>query len=109
MHLVVDLRGCDPERISSVGFVEAVLEKVVDIVGLTPIHSHFHQFKPHGVTGFVLLKESHLSVHTWPEMRYAAVDVFSCRRIENPDSVVSLLRSSFGGKAEVKILDRLRA
>jgi len=58
--------------------IKKVIETTVEKSGLTKIKSSFHQFDPYGVTGFVLLSESHLAVHTWPEYGYVSLDVYSC-------------------------------
>ncbi len=80
IHVIAELFGVDPERISRVDPLRRVLERVVSRSGLRAVHSAYHQFEPHGVSGFYLLKESHLSVHTWPEHGYVAVDIFTCGR-----------------------------
>lgn len=78
IHIIAEFLGVEASRISQVEPLRAVLERVVSKSGLKPIHSAFHQFEPHGVTGFYLLRESHLSIHTWPEHEYAAIDIFCC-------------------------------
>ena len=78
IHVIAELFGVDPERISRVDPLRRVLEKVVSRSGLRVVHSAYHQFEPRGVSGFYLLRESHLSVQTWPEHEYVAVDIFTC-------------------------------
>jgi len=78
IHLIADLLGVDPKKISKVEVVKRILDRVVAESGLKSISSNFHQFKPHGVSAVYLLRESHLSVHTWPEHGYVALDIFSC-------------------------------
>lgn len=78
IHVIAEFFGVEVEKISRVGPLREILEKVVSESGLKPIHSAFHQFEPYGVSGFFLLRESHLSVHTWPEYGYVAIDVFTC-------------------------------
>jgi S-adenosylmethionine decarboxylase len=77
MHLLVDLWGashlCDPAHI------DAALCEAAIAAGATILHSHFHHFSPNGgVSGVVVLAESHISIHTWPERDFAAVDIFMC-------------------------------
>jgi len=77
-HIVAEFYGCNEELLKDTDIVKGILEESVKLSGLTKIKSYFHQFNPHGVTGVVLLKESHASIHTWPEYNYAAIDVFGC-------------------------------
>ncbi|MBI5332468.1 MAG: adenosylmethionine decarboxylase [Candidatus Aenigmarchaeota archaeon] len=77
-HIIAEFRGCDEKLLDKSDVVKEILEDAVKKSELTKIRSHFHQFSPFGVTGFILLKESHISVHTWPEFNYAAIDVFGC-------------------------------
>ena len=78
VHIVSDLYGCDPKRLMRMEEIKETLEKTVEKSGLTKIKSSFHQFNPYGVTGFVLLSESHIAIHTWPEYQYVSLDVYSC-------------------------------
>ena len=76
-HLIVDL--WDAERLDDIGHIEATLKDCVEAAGATLLHIHLHHFTPnHGVSGVAVLAESHISIHTWPERGYAALDVFMC-------------------------------
>ena len=77
-HIVAEFIGCEKSLLERAEVVKEIMEESVKISNLTKVRSHFHQFNPHGVTGFILLKESHASIHTWPEHNYAAIDVFGC-------------------------------
>jgi S-adenosylmethionine decarboxylase len=77
-HIIAEFRKCDPKKIMLVSNVKPILEKSVVDSGLTKLSSSYHQFEPFGVTGFVLLSESHISLHTWPEKKYIAIDLFTC-------------------------------
>jgi S-adenosylmethionine decarboxylase len=77
-HLMLEFFGCDFGEIDSLSFLRQVIETAVHKAGLTNLGSHFHQFHPHGVTGFTLLSQSHISFHTWPEYGYLVLDVFTC-------------------------------
>lgn len=77
-HSLIELSGCDPERLKRVlGVRRAMLEAARRANG-TIVKAVFHAFSPWGVSGVVVIAESHLTIHTWPEHGYAAVDVFSC-------------------------------
>lgn len=82
-HFIVEFYGCDRELISSSREIRRLLQGVVRKAKLTKIRSYFHQFKPAGVTGVILLRESHISIHTWPELGYAAIDLFTCGARKN--------------------------
>jgi|SRR5450830_169172 len=78
-HLLADLSGIAPALLTDCAAIEALLRAAALAAGATILHSHFHAFGPGlGVTGVVLLAESHISIHTWPEQRFAAADVFMC-------------------------------
>ncbi len=78
LHILADIYGVDPARIDRVEDIKDLLETAVKVADLTKISSHYYQFQPHGATGVVLLAESHISIHTWPEHGIATVDVYTC-------------------------------
>ncbi len=78
LHILADLYGIEFDKIDHVEDVKALLEGAVKYADLSKLSSHFHQFYPHGATGIILLEESHISIHTWPEHGYAAIDVYTC-------------------------------
>ncbi len=77
-HLLIDFYGCDPERLNDCEGTKALLYRVAKEIGATTIGDIFHQFSPYGVTGVVAIAESHISIHTWVEYGYAAIDLFMC-------------------------------
>ncbi len=93
MHLIVDLWGA--ERLDDLAHVEATLRDCVEAAGATLLHIHLHHFTPHrGISGVAVLAESHISIHTWPETGYAALDVFMCGCAE-PRAAIEVLREAF--------------
>ncbi len=78
LHILADIYGVDPTRIDRVEDIKDLLETAVKVADLTKISSHYYQFQPHGATGVILLAESHISIHTWPEHGIATVDVYTC-------------------------------
>src|SRR5258707_10626099 len=95
-HLIVDLYGA--ERLDDVDHIEATLRRCVDAAGATLLHIHLHHFEPNGgVSGVAVLAESHISIHSWPEANYAAIDIFMCGNA-NPDACVPVLREAFVAK-----------
>lgn len=81
-HYIWDIHGCDTTKISFEPDVKALLHALIAQLQLTKVKAAFKQFQPKGVTGFILLEESHISIHTWPEHQFAAIDLFSCKPIE---------------------------
>lgn len=78
-HLLADLSGIVPERLRDCAALESLLRAAASAAGAQVLHGHFHSFGPgQGVTGVLLLAESHISLHTWPEVGFAAVDIFMC-------------------------------
>ncbi len=92
-HLIVDLWGA--ERLDDLPHVEATLRDAVTAAKATLLHIHLHHFTPnHGISGVAVLAESHISIHTWPENGYAALDVFMCGDAE-PQATIAVLREAF--------------
>lgn len=77
-HILVEFMGCNPEILNDVFVIEQGMVKAASKAGATVINSTFHHFSPYGVSGVVVIQESHLAIHTWPEYGYAAVDLFTC-------------------------------
>ncbi len=95
VHLIVDLHGA--RRLDDIDHIEATLRRCIEAAGATLLHIHLHHFKPNGVSGVAVLAESHISIHTWPEARYAALDVFMCGSAD-PDACIPVLRDAFSAK-----------
>ena len=83
LHVLLDLHGVEPDLLSDLARIKGVLDDAARAAGAHVLGGHFHPFGPGlGVTGVLLLAESHISIHTWPEHGYAAVDVFMCGKAE---------------------------
>jgi S-adenosylmethionine decarboxylase len=96
VHLIIDLLGA--ERLDDLDHVEATLRRCIQVAGATLLHIHLHHFSPFGgVSGVAVLAESHISIHTWPERDYAALDIFMCGDT-NPHLAVEVLREAFAPK-----------
>lgn len=92
-HLIVDLWGA--RRIDDLGYVEDTLRSCVEAARATLLHIHLHHFTPNnGISGVAVLAESHISIHSWPESGYAALDIFMCGAAE-PHRAVEVLRERF--------------
>ncbi|RUM91728.1 MAG: S-adenosylmethionine decarboxylase [Thermovibrio sp.] len=83
VHIVADLYGCDPEVLKSAESMAEIFEGAVKHANLNKLSAYYHQFEPYGATGVVVISESHLSFHTWPEHGYVAIDVYTCGSHEN--------------------------
>ena len=96
-HLIIDLY--EAEQLDDIEHIEAALRRCVEAAGATLLHIHLHHFEPNGgVSGVAVLAESHISIHTWPENAYAALDIFMCGNA-NPDACVPVLREAFKPEA----------
>jgi len=92
-HLIVDLVGAS--KLDDLEHIETTLRRCVEVSGATLLHIHLHHFTPNGgVSGVAVLSESHISIHTWPEANYAALDVFMCG-IAEPLNSIEVLREAF--------------
>jgi S-adenosylmethionine decarboxylase len=107
VHILLDCFECDPEILQDQDRLREVLEETAGENGLTVLNGVFHRFQPHGVSGVLLISESHISIHTWPEHQYAAVDVFSCRPGISPAEVKASLEKRLGpGRIQVRSIGR---
>lgn len=95
MHLIVELWGVSADVLRNEKMIEDTLVAGAKDAGATVLHTHFHHFGgEYGVTGVVVLAESHISIHTWPEMKYAAVDVFMCGTCD-PNNAIPAIERAF--------------
>lgn len=94
-QIILELDGCPDSRLNVIDEVESAMVEAADAMGATIVGAHFHRFEPHGVSGVVVISESHLTIHTWPEYGYAAVDVFTCGEDVEPHAALSVLESRF--------------
>lgn len=91
LHLLLELRECNPDLLNDIDHIRASMIQAAESVGAHIIGESFHMFSPQGVTGILAIAESHISIHTWPEFRYAAADVFTCGSSFHPQAVADLL------------------
>ena len=90
-HCILELYDCDCARLDDEAFLRSAITNAALRAGATLLQLITHHFQPHGVTGLALLAESHISIHTWPESGYAAVDVFTCGDHTMPESACRVL------------------
>ncbi len=94
-HILAEFYDCDTTAINDVRIVEETLLHAAVKAGATVIGSSFHLFEPHGVSGVVVISESHLAIHSWPEYAYAAVDIFTCGEDVDPMVAFEYLKVHF--------------
>lgn len=105
-HVLVELYGCSNELLNDVSFIEKSMTEAAETAGATVINSTFHHFSPYGVSGVVVIQESHLAIHTWPEYGYAAIDLFTCGDTVDPwvshQFLEKALEASHGSSMELR-------
>ncbi|MBP8612905.1 MAG: S-adenosylmethionine decarboxylase proenzyme [Candidatus Atribacteria bacterium] len=103
-HIIMDASGCNPEILNDLNYVRQLLVEAAKEANATVLNVAFHHFTPQGVSGVVVISESHFSIHTWPEYGYAALDFYTCGDI-NPkvacDYVAQHLKASYTQITEV--------
>lgn len=93
--MLVELRDCDANALDDLQNVESTLIDTARRIGATIIGHAFHQFSPQGVTGVVIIAESHICIHTWPEHSYAAVDIFTCGDTSRLEEATQYIADAF--------------
>jgi len=91
-HILVDFYDCDPHLLNDVVYIEKSMEEAARASNATLINSTFHHFSPYGVSGVIVIQESHLAIHTWPEYGFASVDLFTCGNLLDPWISFDVLR-----------------
>lgn len=94
-QILVEYYDCSETRLNSVEFIEDALLRAVRASNATVISHNFHKFSPYGVSGVVVIAESHVAIHTWPEYNYAAVDIFTCGETIDPWIIQEHLKFDF--------------
>ena len=94
-HLLVELRECNTEILKNLEKVRNALVSAAKEAKATIVDVSFHEFNPFGISGVVVIAESHLTIHTWPEYDYAAIDIFTCGDIIKPEVAASFLIKQF--------------
>lgn len=100
-HYIAELINCNQQAISFVKEVEKALIEAVNAAGATYINHISHQFQPQGVSVIVMLAESHITAHTWPESSYAAIDIFTCSDNMSADKALEVIKEKFSA-SEIK-------
>lgn len=94
-HLLIELRDCNDKILKNIEMVKTIMLAAAKEAKATIINNDFHEFKPFGVSGVIVIAESHLTIHTWPEYGYAAADIFTCGDQLQPEKAVAYLVKKF--------------
>lgn len=97
-QVLAEFYGCEGKLMNDVEFIRTHMLAAAEKAGATIVTQAFHHFSPHGVSGTVVIAESHLAIHTWPEYGYAAVDLFTCGESVNPWIAFQYLKDAFNSK-----------
>ncbi len=105
-HIIMDASGCNPEILNNLEALKQILKDAAEKANATVLNVAFHHFTPQGVSGVVVVSESHLSVHTWPEYGYAALDFYTCGEAD-PNLACEYVAEKIGATS-VQITEILR-
>jgi S-adenosylmethionine decarboxylase len=106
-HLLIEFYNCNQAVLDDVAGIEQHMNEAARVCGATIVQSTFHRFEPWGVSGVVVISESHLAIHTWPEYGYASVDLYTCGDDIQPMEAFEYLRRTLEAEqAESQLLKR---
>ena len=106
-HTLLELHGCNVALLQNAEALKPALVDAVRQGGGTIVTEIFHNFSPHGVSGVIVIAESHVAIHTWPEHGFAAVDIFSCSLALDQGLMRELITTALGAsRVEQRVLDR---
>jgi S-adenosylmethionine decarboxylase len=105
-HMIIDAFECDSSRLNNMTYLEQLLTKAAQDAGMKILYSYFYQFTPQGITGMLILSTSHISIHTWPEERYASLDFYTCGEQDPMDQIESLLKGLSSKRAMIYSISR---
>ena len=106
-HLLLELYRCDCEKLNDESFLRCTLNRAAKLAKATVLNLISNKFEPHGVTAIALLAESHISIHTWPESNYSAVDIFTCGQNMMPEQASQyLIKSLMAEEHSLRVIER---
>lgn len=107
IHLIVEFCSCNRRKLDALEYLERTMSQAATTAGATVLRTAFQDFNPQGVSGVVVIAESHLTIHTWPEFGYAAVDIFTCGMSVDPWKAVKFLEQELESeRTEVQSFQR---
>ena len=106
-HLLLELYRCDCEKLNDESFLRCTLNKAAKLANATVLNLISNKFDPQGVTAIALLAESHISIHTWPESNYSAVDIFTCGQNMMPELASQcIIKSLLAQEHTLRVIER---
>ena len=106
-HLLLELYRCDSEKLNDESFLRCTLNKAAKLANATVLNLISNKFEPQGVTAIALLAESHISIHTWPESQYSAIDIFTCGQNMLPEIACQFLISALNAEEHyLRVIER---
>ena len=106
-HLLLELYRCDSEKLNDESFLRCTLNRSAKLAKATVLNLISNKFEPQGVTAIALLAESHISIHTWPESNYSAVDIFTCGQNMQPDVASQFLIEALNAEEHfLRVIER---
>ena len=106
-HLLLELYRCDREKLNDESFLRCILNRAAKLANATVLNLISNKFEPQGVTAIALLAESHISIHTWPESNYSAVDIFTCGQNMMPELASQyFIRSLIAREHSLRVIER---
>ena len=105
-HLILDLFDCPADLLKDPEMVRTIMKAGALAMKATIVEEAFHHFSPDGVSGVIIIKESHLTIHTWPEHNYAAIDIFTCGDIQMNKGLDFLTEAFKCGRSDIRELKR---
>jgi len=104
IHIILDVYGVEPEKLDDAIFLNKLISKSVSESGLKSFGTLYHKFNPMGYTSVTLLEASHISIHTWPEYKYASIDIFACDRWEKALKAAEIIIRELNPKRVKKLI-----
>ena len=106
-HFILELYGCDYEKLNDESFLRCTLNRAAKLANASVLNLISNKFEPQGVTAIALLAESHISIHTWPESNYSAVDIFTCGQNMKPELASQyLIESLMAREHSLRVIER---
>jgi S-adenosylmethionine decarboxylase proenzyme len=100
-HVLIELFGCNHEKLKNKDLVESVLKEAAVKAHATVVSENFYNFDAQGISGVLLIKESHITIHTWPEYGYVAIDLFTCGKDTKPWLAFDYLKDAFEAENDI--------
>ena len=102
-HVLTEFYGCQSNILDDLETIKSLMEQAALFSGATIIDSRFHRFNPYGISGVVIIAESHLAIHTWPEFDYASIDIYTCGDTVDPWKAYQYLKDHLKPRTDTKL------